>query len=138
MTLIDTSVLIDAFDTSSPLNLWATDQIAAAVSIGGAAVNPITLAEVGVNGDLAAVKARITGEGIQLAPLPIAASGPAARAFAEYLPRRKAATAAPRVPLPDFFIGAHAEAEGWKLLTNDAARFRTYFPRVEVVAPEAD
>ena len=38
--------------------------------------------------------------------------------------------------LPDFFIGAHAAVEGWTLLTHDAARFRTYFPRLPLIAPE--
>jgi predicted nucleic acid-binding protein len=37
--------------------------------------------------------------------------------------------------LPDFFIGAQAAVNGWPLLTRDAARFRTYFPTVEVIAP---
>ena len=38
-------------------------------------------------------------------------------------------------PLPDFFIGAHAEAEGLTHLTRDAARYRTYFPQVSLIAP---
>jgi predicted nucleic acid-binding protein len=36
---------------------------------------------------------------------------------------------------PDFFIGAHAAVQGWPLLTRDAARFPTYFPRVVVLGP---
>ena len=135
MKLLDTSVLLDAFDPAAARHEWATEQIALAVSTDGAAVNPVALAECSVRLDVEAVKQRLRGQGIHLVSLPISASGAAARAFAVYLLRRKSSTPAPRTPLPDFFIGAHAEAEGWTVVTNDAARFRTYFPQVKVVAP---
>ena len=35
----------------------------------------------------------------------------------------------------DFFIGAHAQAEGWKLLTRDAPRYKTYFPKLQLICP---
>jgi hypothetical protein len=37
---------------------------------------------------------------------------------------------------PDFFIGAHAAVEGMALLTRDAVRYRTHFPRLHLLAPE--
>lgn len=38
-------------------------------------------------------------------------------------------------PLPDFYIGAHEAIEKLALLTRDAARYRMYFPTVEILAP---
>ena len=38
-------------------------------------------------------------------------------------------------PMPDFYIGAHAIVRNLQLLTRDAARYRSYFPRLKIVAP---
>jgi predicted nucleic acid-binding protein len=38
--------------------------------------------------------------------------------------------------LPDFYIGAHAAAAGLTLLARDARRYRTYFPRLPLIAPD--
>jgi predicted nucleic acid-binding protein len=43
-----------------------------------------------------------------------------------------------KAPLPDFYIGAHAAIAGFKLLTRDVARYRTYFPTIEIIAPESN
>jgi predicted nucleic acid-binding protein len=40
-------------------------------------------------------------------------------------------------PRPNFYIGAHAALAGFRILTRDAARYRTYFPSVELIAPSA-
>jgi predicted nucleic acid-binding protein len=37
--------------------------------------------------------------------------------------------------LPDFFIGAHAVVANSVLITRDAARYRTYFPGIMLIAP---
>ena len=63
--------------------------------------------------------------------LPYGAGWLAAQAFVKYRRSGGARTS----PLPDFYIGAHAEVEGRTLVTRDSARYRTYFPSVPLIAP---
>jgi predicted nucleic acid-binding protein len=40
------------------------------------------------------------------------------------------------MPLPDFFIGAHAKAMAWELATADRGRFHAYFPSLSLKTPQ--
>jgi predicted nucleic acid-binding protein len=138
MILFDTSVIIDARDAASEFHQWARLQIAEAVATEGAAVNSIVIAEAGVRVEKRDPFIRhLENLGLTLLPLPVAAALPAAQAFARYLDRLKSEgkPARSKIPLGDFFIGAHAQAEGMKLVTRDPARVKTYFPNVELIQP---
>jgi predicted nucleic acid-binding protein len=50
----------------------------------------------------------------------------AAQAFLKYRRGGGAKTS----PLPDFYIGAHAEAEDRVLVTRDPARYRAYYQKL--------
>jgi predicted nucleic acid-binding protein len=67
----------------------------------------------------------------QREPLPWEAGFLAGKSFLLYRRRGGSRTA----PLPDFYIGAHAAIGGLALLTRDAVRYRSYFPKVEILAP---
>ena len=137
MILLDTNVLIDAREQRSPYRGWAEEVIASAVSTEGVALNAIVLAELCVgHRNPEAVVTELRTRGLWILDLPSAAATLCARAYTRYvLARRKSGAKAPRVPLPDFFIGAHAESMGWKLATRDVERYRTYFPAVELIDP---
>lgn len=138
MIHLDANVLIDARDPASPFHLWAKNTIARHVSEGGAAVDAIALAEVlGHVNDRAMAVQQIESWGVELLPVPPAAAAPAAAAFATYLGRLKleGVSREKRTPLPDFFIGAHAQVVGCRLATRDVDRYRTYFPAVELECP---
>ena len=138
MILFDTSVIIDARDPDRPFHAWAKERIAEAVAGEGAAASAIVVAEASVRAkDRDAVPSLLEGFGMILVALPVSAAVPAAKAFALYLDRLKkeGKRTENRIPLPDFLIGAHAQAEGLKLVTRDPDRVRTYFPNVDLVSP---
>ena len=75
--------------------------------------------------------ARVADLKLALLDLPRAALFLAGQAFRKY---RRAGGSRSGV-LPDFFIGAHAAVLDCAILTRDAARYRRYFPTVELLTP---
>jgi len=138
MILLDTNVLIYASTEQSPFLEWARHTIATGVSEDGAAVNAVSLAEICVgDAEPETVADRIRSWGITLLDVPATAAELCAKSYLQYRKRRRAESGrdAPSLPLPDFFIGAHAQVMGWPLATADEGRFRTYFPTVTLRTP---
>jgi len=131
MILVDANVLLDVLTNDPAWTEWSRDALARGEAE-GLAINPIIFAEIAPafrsEEEIVPLFAAVP---LQKLPLPYAAAWPAAKAFVEYRRRGGVRTA----PLPDFFIGAHAQVEGLRLLTRDAARFRTYFPEVALICP---
>jgi predicted nucleic acid-binding protein len=128
--LVDSNVLID-LATDSAWSDWAAQQMGE-LEDQSFAINQLIYAETAFAYSAAEHLDRLLSQlGIARLGLPWAAAFPASRAFRAYRQRGGQRTS----PLPDFYIGAHAQVAGLKLLTSDAARYRTYFPELALIAP---
>lgn len=132
MVLVDTNVLVDVLQDDPQWAEWSIGQLRAQAHIHQLAINPVIYAEISLSfSTLEALDNVVQILGLLVREIPRPALFLAAKAFAQY---RKRGGSRQQV-LPDFFIGAHAAVEGWRLLTRDASRFRSYFPTMEVLAP---
>ena len=139
VTLFDTNTLIYASESASAFHAWAKETLLDALTTDGAAVNPVILAELAVGDhDPESVPQRLEQLGILFLDLPCAVSVRAAESFRMCLDARRESglECGCKVPLPDFFIGAHAEFLSLPIATVDTGRYTTYFPRVVLRTPD--
>jgi predicted nucleic acid-binding protein len=132
-TLIDSCVLLDVITDDARWADWSAGQIATAMDTGRVVINPLIYAEVSVGYDtLEELDELLPASDYEREPLPFVAGFAAGKAFVRY--RRSGG--GKRSPLPDFYIGAHAALAGYRLLTRDTSRYRTYFPALDIIAPD--
>lgn len=132
-TLVDSNVLLDVVRADPTWSAWSEHALARAADEGAVVINPIVYAEVAASYDtVEELEAALDAAVLVRAELPWTAAFLAGRCHVEY---RRRGGARSRT-LPDFLIGAHAAVLGLRLLTRDAIRYRTYFPTLEVIAPQ--
>lgn len=132
-TLVDSNVLLDVMGDDERWSSWSRTALADASETSRLVINPIIYAEVSLRfSKIEALEQALPPELFEREPLPYAAAFLAAKAFAAYRQRGGAKTNV----LPDFLIGAHAAVAGYRLLTRDTARYRTSYPKLELVAPD--
>ena len=134
-TLIDSCVLLDVITGDEHWADWSAARIAVAIDEGRAIINPIIYAEVSVGYEtVEELDELLPAVDYEREPLPYLAGFAAGKAFLRY--RRGGGQK--RSPMPDFYIGAHAAIAGYRLLTRDVNRYRTYFPTIDIIAPPQD
>jgi len=131
--LVDSNVLLDLMTEDSRWFPWSAEALERTADRYRLVVNAVIYAEVSIR------YSRIEDLDAALPPtifdreaIPYEAAFLAGKAFLAY--RKRGGTR--RSPLPDFFIGAHAAVGDYRLLTRDAARYRTYFPKLDLIAPD--
>jgi predicted nucleic acid-binding protein len=133
VTLVDSNVLLDLFTDDPTWRGWSAESLAAARDAGTLVINPIVYAEVSVR--FAAIEEldeALPAADFLREELPYAAGFLAGKAYLRY----RAQGGTKRSPIADFYIGAHAAVCRYRLLTRHAARYRSYFPKLSLVAPD--
>jgi predicted nucleic acid-binding protein len=130
--LVDSNILLDVLTEDPRWFSWSSEALARCADESGLVINPIVYAEVSIGFDrIEDVESALPQDVFVRSPLPWDAGFLAGKCFQAY--RRRGG--AKRSPLPDFYIGAHAAVSGLSLLTRDPARYRTYFPKLKLIAP---
>lgn len=132
MFLVDSNVLLDILSDDATWRPWSEPCLRDALLEGEVAINPIIYAETSVGFRAPeSLDAELDAFDVTRLGLPYEAAFLAGRAFRRY----RRAGGVRSSPLPDFYIGAHAEVAGLTVLTRDVSRFRTYFPTVRLISP---
>jgi len=134
VTLVDTNVLLDLATDDPKWADWSIAELEKASLNGPLLINDVVYAELAVRYDcIEDLDAFLDQSGLEMAAIPRAALFLAGKVFTKY---RKSGGTRTGV-LPDVFIGAHTMVGGLTLLTRDVGRYRTYFPSLTLIAPNA-
>jgi predicted nucleic acid-binding protein len=131
--LVDSCILIDIFSNDPKWADWSIDQLDQLGANVDLVINPLILAEISPRFErVLDLEKALMNLPFKREPLPWDAAFLAGQAFKIY----RLAQGQKRSPMPDFYIGAHALVRGYRLLTRDAARYDTYFPKLTVISPK--
>jgi predicted nucleic acid-binding protein len=130
--LVDSNVILDTLTEDATWFQWSSRALAEAAENAILVINPIIYAEVSIRFErIEELEETLPPSYFRRDVLPWEAGFLAGKCFVAY--RRRGGLR--HAPLPDFYIGAHAAVSGMTLLTRDAARYKTYFPRLRLISP---
>ena len=130
--LVDSNVLLDIATKDPNWGDWSGRALAECAEHAALMINPIIYAEVSIRyTTIEALEAALPPTLYQREPLPWEAGFLAGKCFLLYRRRGGARSS----PLPDLYIGAHAAVGDLALLTREAARYRSHFPKLEILGP---
>jgi predicted nucleic acid-binding protein len=132
LILVDTNVILDVIEDDPQWMQWSLRQLDLAALNDTLCINAIIYAELSIAyATIEQLEAMLVKARFEVEPIPREALFLAGKAFMRYRRSRGVKTGV----LPDFFIGAHAAISGHSLLTRDAGRYQTYFPKLALISP---
>lgn len=131
--MVDSNILLDVMTEDPAWFDWSSRTLEQCAQDHLLVINPIIYAEVSVGFDrIEDLDEALPAGVLDFRQIPLEAAFLAGKCFVKY--RRRGGQR--HSTLPDFFIGAHAAVGGMSLLTRDASRYRTYFPKLKLLSPE--
>jgi len=131
--LIDSCILLDLFTNDPNWANWSENILDKYSQTNTLFINSTVYIEISIGfKKIEELERAISELGIKVLEIPREALFLTGKAFLKY--RRKKGTK--NSPLPDFFIGAHASVSRLSLVTRDVAKYKTYFPQLNLVCPD--
>lgn len=130
---VDSNIILDLFLDDENWADWSESILSQYSQTHQLCINPIIYSEVSVGFErIEEVESALKDGQFKFLQLPKEALFLAGKAFLKYRRRKGTKTST----LPDFFIGAHAAVLNLGIITRDKARYRSYFPKIDLVLPD--
>ncbi|WP_422466801.1 type II toxin-antitoxin system VapC family toxin [Endozoicomonas sp. ALC013] len=130
--LIDSSVLLDLLTNDKNWADWSENILEQYSQSNSLFINSMVYTEISIRfKTIEEVDETLTEMGIKVLEMPREALFLAGKVFLQYRKNKGNKT----LPLPDFFIGAHALTSNFQLITRDNGKFTSYFPTLRLITP---
>lgn len=132
MILVDSNILLDILTVDPNWYNWSASQLSTLAESHELVINDIIYTEISIGFDkIEDLENILSDDFFKIIPIPREALFLAGKAFLQY----KANKGNKNSVLPDLFIGAHASILEIPLLTRDISRYKTYFPKIQLITP---
>lgn len=131
---VDSCVLLDLFTDDPNWADWSENILEKYSKTNTLYINSIVYTEISIGfNKIEEVEAAIAELGIKVLEIPREALFLTGKVFLQY--RKNKGTK--KLPLPDFFIGAHATVSQLELITRDSAKYNAYYPQLKLIDPKS-
>ena len=133
--LVDSCVLLDLFTNDENWANWSENILEKFSQTNTLYINSVIYTEVSIGfNKVEETEAAIEALSVKVLEMPREALFLTGKVFLKYRRNKGAKNS----PLPDFFIGAHASVSQFGLVTRDIAKYKAYYPQVNLIHPYED
>ena len=130
---VDSCVLLDIFNADINWSEWSSTTLHRLSKENQLVINIIVFTEIAFNFESSKdLTDTLKLLDIKILDIPIEVAFDVSRTFKRYRKNRGNR----KSPMPDFYIGEHAKFLSVPLVTRDTARFKTYQPKLNLIAPD--